>query len=475
MRNLVVCCDGTWQDMVDRSNVLRLREALDPSVKAEYVPGVGTGDLWDRLRGGVTGWGLSAALLHGYRFLVAEYRSGDRISVFGSSRGAYTARSLAGMIAGVGIVDGAGLDERQREAAVRQALRRYQALRAERKAAGGGPRAAAAARTENGELRLAYDPRSPDIPVVFVGVWDTVGALGIPSYVGIPDLLRSRERYEFLDVVLDPRIPHARHAVSLDEMRGPFRPALWQRPAPSQDVEQVWFPGDHCDVGGGHRDDSRLSDGALKWMIEEAEAAIGLPFDQAKVAAIVPDAVKGTLHGMPRGPWGAVAEIAMQPRPRTTPLVDQARPLPDPVSAYAYQRQNATRHLPPDEQYRPSRTLRPGEKADVLVDVRRGWNATGLYLEPGTYRFTASGEWSTPFGRSGPAGLPRWPVVGRLRQGGRPGRTRSSRPPRQPGRGTGRCPSGGGRAADGAHRGRRRRGDRRRGERRGEGREVGHR
>ena len=173
MRNLVVCCDGTWQDMVDKSNVLRLREALDPSVEAEYVPGVGTADLWNRLRGGVTGWGLSTAILEGYRFLVGTYRPEDHISLFGFSRGAYTARSLAGMIAGVGIADGAGLDERQREAAVRQAFRRYQELRAERKAAGGDTRgrarAAVAPRTADGELRLAYDPRASDIPVVYVG------------------------------------------------------------------------------------------------------------------------------------------------------------------------------------------------------------------------------------------------------------------------------------------------------------------
>jgi hypothetical protein len=300
---------------------------------------------------------------------------------------------------------------------VQQAYRRYRALRAERKAAAGHSRglepASAAPQTENGELRLAYDPRSPDIPVVFLGVWDTVGALGIPSYVGVPDLLRSRERYEFLNVILDPRIAHARHAVSLDEMRGPFRPTLWEEPAAgaTQDIKQVWFPGDHCDVGGGH-DDTRLSDSALKWMIDEAEAAIGLPFNQAALAAIVPDAANGTLHGMERGLWGAVKEAATQPRPRATPLVDEARPLPDRIATYTHQRQNAKRHLPREQQYHPSRTLKPGETVHVPVEAGKGWNATGLYLEQDTYRFTAAGEWSTPFGRCGPRGLPRWPVVG---------------------------------------------------------------
>jgi hypothetical protein len=382
------------------------------------VPGVGTGDLLDRLRGGLTGWGLANALMEGYRFLVEEYRPGDRISLFGFSRGAYTARSLAGMIGGVGIVDRAGLGDRELEAAVRQAYGRYRALRAERKVAAGHARGlesvSATSGTRNGDLRLAYDPRSPDIPVVFVGVWDTVGALGIPSYVGVPDLLRSRERYEFLNVILDSRIAHARHAVSLDEMRGPFRPTLWEEPAAGapQDIKQVWFPGDHCDVGGGHADDSRLSDGALKWMIDEAEAAIDLPFNEAARAAIVPDAANGTLHGMQGGLWGAVEEIALQPCPRATPVVDEARPLPDRIATYAYQRQKASRHLPREKQYRPSRTLEPGETVDVLVEARKGWNATGLYLRPGTYRFSAAGEWSTPFGRCGPGGLSHWPVVG---------------------------------------------------------------
>jgi uncharacterized protein (DUF2235 family) len=419
VRNLVVCCDGTWQDIVDRSNVRRLYETLDASVVPRYVKGVGTGNVLDKLRGGVTGSGLTATLLEGYRFLAEEYQPGDHISLFGFSRGAYTARSLAGMIGGVGIVDRAGLDKRRLDATVREAYKQYRVLREERKSAAGNAAGLASssvtAPARTGELPLAYDPRSPDIPLVFLGVWDTVGALGIPSYVGVPDLLGSRQRYEFMDVILDSRIAHARHAVSLDEMRGPFRPTLWAESAAgaNQDIKQVWFPGDHSDVGGGHDDDARLSDGALRWMIDEAEAAVGLPFDTAKRAAIVPDAVKGTLHGMERGAWGAVMEVAFQPCPRATPLVDDTWPLPDRVAGSAYERQKGSRGLPPEKQYRPSRTLEPGETASVVVDAKNGWNATGLYLEEsGTYRFTAAGEWRTPFGRCGPRGLARWPVVG---------------------------------------------------------------
>jgi hypothetical protein len=414
VRNLVVCCDGTWQDTTARSNVSRLHDLLDPPTVSHYVRGVGAGvGLVNRLRGGLTGAGLTEALLDGYRFVVDEYRPDDRISLFGFSRGAYTARSLAGMIGRVGIVDRTGLDEQGVAALVRKAAARYEARRAERRAGqDAGPETLLAApRAEDETLPLAYDPASPEHPVVFIGVWDTVGALGIPSYIGVPDLLHSRERYEFLNVVLDPRIPHARHAVSLDEMRGPFRPTLWEEPPAdtTQDIKQVWFPGDHCDVGGGHSD-ARLSEGALRWMVDEAQAAVGLTFRRAGVAEIAADPVNGTLHGRKRGPLGAVVEAAFQPRPRATPLVDPDRPVPNLVDGSAYARQRATRN---DERpYRPSRTLQPGETTDTVVEATEGWNATGIYLERGRYRFAAAGRWSTEFGRSGPEGIAPWPVVG---------------------------------------------------------------
>lgn len=179
---------------------------------------------------------------------------------------------------------------------------------------------------------------------------------------------------------------------------------------PTQDIKQVWFPGDHCDVGGGHSD-ARLSLGALEWMIDEAGAAVGLPFrtpDGRETAAAVPEA----LHGMSGGPWGAIKEAAFQPRPRATPLVERDRPQPDRVAASAYDLQKVTHDLPPERQYRRTRTLDPGEQATVVVEADEGWNATGLYLEPGTYRFEAGGQWRTPFGQSGPQGITPWPLVG---------------------------------------------------------------
>jgi len=388
VRRLTVCCDGTWQDVAQNSNVTRLYEALVPSPgdpEPLYVKGVGVSpDLLDRLLGGLTGAGLDRAITDGYRWLVQQFRPEDRIAVFGFSRGAYTARSLAGMIGRVGLIDGTGLLPEEVDEAVQRAYQRYRAMRT-----------TPVDPTWDDGLHFAYRAGDPDIPVDFVGVWDTVGALGIPTYIGLPGVTGSRERYEFLDVVLNQHIRHGRHAVSVDEMRGPFRPTLWRDIPEGQDVRQVWFPGDHSDVGGGNRD-TGLSDVALDWLMREAGAAIGLEFDRSRIPGFSPDPL-GVLHGPPGGLLGAAFEVAMQPRPRAVPRIDAQAPDPD-VDASAYERQRT-------EGYRPTRSLSgPGDTATVTVPGDRAWTATGLYLEPGTYRFSAAGQWRSAGGSCGPEG-----------------------------------------------------------------------
>jgi hypothetical protein len=386
MRHLVVCCDGTWATITKQTNVSRLHTALvTPAGHPEphYVRGAGASrNPINMMRGGLTGADLATSIKDGYRWLAREYRPGDHIALFGYSRGAYTARSLAGMICRVGLVDGSGGSDLGR--AVQRMYAHYRDLRSAPEGTVPG----------NG-LPLAWRPDSPDTPVRFVGVWDTVGSLGIPAYVGVPDLFRSRERYQFLDVRLDRRIPHARHAVSLDEMRGPFRPTLWRDVAPHQDVKQVWFPGNHGDVGGGHREKG-LSDDALDWMMREATSTIGLTFDRGRITDFAPDPA-GLPHGERGGLVGAALEVALQPRPRATPSVDRLHPLPD-VSRSAYERQRMNG-------YRPTRTLtQPGSAAELVVEANRGWTGTGLYLEPGTYQFDAAGEWRSAWDTCGPAG-----------------------------------------------------------------------
>ena len=385
MRHLIVCCDGTWQTMASRSNTGRLADAVAPAADdgtpqvVKYVSGVGTA-LGTRLLGGITGWGLSDNVIAGYTWLAREYRPGDAIWLFGFSRGAYAARSLAGMIGSCGLLDGNTMEDQQLGRAVDRVYSCYRAH------PNPDPRLA---RLVEG-LRFHYRPDENDgTPIRFIGVWDTVGGLGIPTHLG-PGLIDPfRKRYEFHDVKLDPRIPHARHAVAIDEMRGPFSPTLWQDPEPGQDMRQVWFPGDHLDVGGGHRDTS-LSDGALLWMMDEA-SGIGLAFDKRKRDAVQPNPA-GRPAG--RGFWDLVLEpikaFAFAPRPRIVPRIDANRPTSD-VHGSAYERQRAI-------DYRPTRTLDPG--ASQLVDIPdlQQWSETGLYVEPGDHTIPAEPGAGRPTG-----------------------------------------------------------------------------
>lgn len=392
MSRLVVCCDGTWQDATDRSNVSRLCDAVvraDDDPPARYVRGVGAGgNRVTRLRAGLSAAGLDASIREAYGWLVETARPGDRIVLFGYSRGAYTARSVAGMISRVGLIDGAGRDERWRAAAVARAYARYRRIRDVPVDDGWA-----------GELPFLHRPGDRPHPVQFIGVWDTVGALGIPAYVGIPDVFGSRRRYEFLDVDLNPAIPHARHAVSLDEMRGPFRPTLWGPAADGQVLRQVWFPGDHGDVGGGHAD-HRLSDVALRWMADEAAAATGLAFDLDRPGDFDPSPL-GAAHTMTTGLRGVLHEIGFQPRPRAVPRVDAAHRTPD-VADAAYARQLGNG-------YRSTTTLAAaGDRTLVEIPADRSWTGTGVHLPVGTYEFVADGEWSSAGERCGPDGVTSW-------------------------------------------------------------------
>jgi uncharacterized protein (DUF2235 family) len=405
VRRLIVCCDGTWNTAEDPTvtNVRRLANALgDRDERGNeqltyYQPGVGTaGPLLARLLGGGTGTGLSRNVMDGYHWLAARYSPGDQIALFGFSRGAYTARSLAGMISACGLVDPADLAE----SVVWQRIQRIYDRRYRRR----DP----TDRWRDG-LRFRFDPARPEqIPIDLVGVWDTVGALGIPDYVGGLDVLDPARRHAFHDVTLNPHIRFGRHAVAMDETRRPFAPTLWARPyAPGQDVAQVWFPGSHQDVGGGH-ERAGLSDDALLWMVEEARGTVGLGFNPSTVEQIHPDpldvlhdddAVGGALRQLVEAMVGPWLEVAFQPLPRAVPRIDPDKPDPS-IHPSAYER-----HLTPSitgGRYRP--TYVPGESATVEVFAGQPWNETGLYLEPGEYELSASGEWRSGAMAAGPAG-----------------------------------------------------------------------
>lgn len=398
MRHLIVCCDGTWQtaEQPNPTNVSRLVEALAPTDAdgaeqvPKYVPGVGSGPWWKRWPGGAAGVGLSEDVLEAYTWLTTNYEPGDQIALFGFSRGAFTARSLSGVISACGLLDTSELDEDELGGRIEQVYDRGYRRRPPDPGWRDG-------------LEFAFDPADAgQIPVRFVGVWDTVGALGVPDHLGWVNLVDSPRRYEFHDVTLNPHIRHGRHAVALDEFRGPFAPTLWAAPAPGQDLKQVWFPGDHGDVGGGHPQ-TGLSDGALQWMIDEASAAVGLEFDPAALATIKPDP-GGELHRDTRsvaGPLAPVVQALFQPRPRAVPLLDPEEPSPS-VHPSVHQRQQLSSL--PGGPYRPTRRLTAGESVTVEVAAGEPWNATGLYLEPAEYQFAAEGQWHTATTPSGPAG-----------------------------------------------------------------------
>jgi uncharacterized protein (DUF2235 family) len=260
---LVVCCDGTWNqpDHIDRgaaapTNVAKLALAVadvDGQGVAQlvhYQAGVGTRP-GERLTGGAFGVGLSRNVQECYRFLVDNFEPDDKLYLFGFSRGAYTARSTAGLVRNAGILRPGHRDR------IEEAYGLYRAPARDREP--GGIASRLFRRTHS------YD----EVYIEFVGVWDTVGALGIP--VHLPALAR---RWSFHDTTLSRYVLHAYHAVAIDERRGPFKPTLWtlkdgEKRAAGTSLEQVWFVGVHCEVGGGYRD-AELSEIPLLWMADKA-------------------------------------------------------------------------------------------------------------------------------------------------------------------------------------------------------------
>lgn len=287
-KKIIICCDGTWNNPEQKevTNVVKVARALRPLGSGNmpqvvfYDWGVGSEGGIGKLTGGVAGKGIDKNIQDAYRFLVHNYREGDEIYFLGFSRGAYTARSTVGLIRNVGVL------KKEFAKLIPRAYRMYRSK--------AGPDVAAARR-----FRRDY---SREVRIAFIGVWDTVGALGIPLKV-VRDLV-TPGKYTFHDTRLSRIVDCAAHAVAVDERRVDFKPALWhRRPTPDLVLEQQWFAGVHCDVGGGYRE-TGLSDIALMWLVEQAERA-GLVFDRDYLDKIShPDAL-GKLHRSYRGIYWA--------------------------------------------------------------------------------------------------------------------------------------------------------------------------
>jgi hypothetical protein len=277
MKRLVVCCDGTWNkpDNQTITNVEKIARTVqsDPGATGGthqlvyYVSGVGGSYAADRLLGGAFGFGLFHNVIACYRFLAQNYEPGDEIFVLGFSRGAYTARSVAGMVGRVGLLTKLSLVEERLPAAVHM----YQRTDLPQGAFG------------ESVDEFKHDHCFP-AEVDFLGVFDTVGALGVPGFM--------RHAPRFHDVQLSAQVLRARQALAIDETRMKFAPSFWEAPsdpsgASTDDarVKQVWFEGAHSDVGGGYRE-TGLSDTTLLWMAREAHEA-GLVFDVPLLAHYV--------------------------------------------------------------------------------------------------------------------------------------------------------------------------------------------
>jgi uncharacterized protein (DUF2235 family) len=288
-KRLVICCDGTWNSLKQpaRTNVARVWDAV-PGEGADgvrqptcYLKGVGAGlPLVGHLAGGAFGWGLSAAVRDAYRFLVENYVPGDELFFFGFSRGAYTARSTVGFLRNCGVLrpEHAGL--------IDEAYRLYR----DRDAATGPDSPAA--------VRFREEHAHENVtPVRFIGVWDTVGALGIPLSGGRL-LHRINRRWQFHDMTLSSTVQSAFQALAVDEHRKSYVPAVWQpsaKPAErNQEREQVWFTGAHSDVGGGYRERD-LADIALRWLADRA-GRCGLDFDPGAFGDPAGANPEGKLH-----------------------------------------------------------------------------------------------------------------------------------------------------------------------------------
>jgi uncharacterized protein (DUF2235 family) len=277
-KRIALFLDGTWNNVSDHTNVWRLKSlcAKSPEPLVYYSAGVGT-QFGERLSGGMFGIGINDEVTNAYEWLVEHYEQDAQLFIFGFSRGAFTARSLAGFISKCGLLKPGS------PVSMKQMFERYRK----------GTAATVRALGRVVESGLSLEDQwikeySRPIPIWFQGVWDTVGALGVPLPC-VPNV--SREDFAFLETDLRINDTHAYHALAIDEHRDAFAPTLWVKSTPKQGqttpprdldhVEQRWFVGAHANVGGGYENDL-LAQIPLAWLMNKA-IAHGLEFKDSVV------------------------------------------------------------------------------------------------------------------------------------------------------------------------------------------------
>lgn len=282
MKRIIICADGTWneRDQVDKetgkrrpTNVTKILRAVLPRDGAGvdqivcYDEGLGTGGGLDHLTGGAFGSGIEDNIRQLYRFILYNYVDGDELYFFGFSRGAFTVRTLAGFMNEVGLI------QKDYDYFLPDIYGCYEAG-----AKPGSPAWTHAFR------KLPEAKRRSSPPIKFIGVFDTVGALGAPGLIG---QLFNSGKYKYHNVELVSPIEHACQALAIDERRKSFKPSVWSVPQGwTGRLEQKWFAGVHSDVGGSYTPDG-LANIALHWMVERAQAD-GLAFDATYLKPFMP-------------------------------------------------------------------------------------------------------------------------------------------------------------------------------------------
>ncbi len=331
MKRLAYFFDGTWADPTDSTNVSQLKKLVAPigpngtKQLAEYDPGVGS--KWnERLRGGMFGFGLLDNVTDGYRWLASHYEEEDEVFIFGYSRGAFTARSLAGVIARCGLLHSVNDD------GVERVIARY------KKGKGATARYELEWLSDEEKARLPAEDRwllepSRAVDIQFIGVWDTVGALGVP-FGNLPGI--SRRSQQFHNTNPSVTYKNMFQALAIDENRKPFDATLWtdfQEPGqappelkPDQRLEQRWFAGSHSNIGGGGSKNT-LARIPLAWL-QQMAAEAGLSF--TKQVTPNPTDHRGDVRDSYRfflkrtypllriGRGRHWREVGRQPRPTTT-------------------------------------------------------------------------------------------------------------------------------------------------------------
>lgn len=384
MKRLIVCFDGTWNNPEQEdngipapTNVYKIHNAIldidsGSGIKQlkYYHPGLGGEDsgIFDAIVGGAIGSGIARHICSAYHWLAKNYEDGDEIYLFGFSRGAFTVRSLSGML-NKGLLDLTTVDDKKSWQLVDIAFKK-------------GYRNRATNVDSWADSSWAFFNQRKPLPIHFIGVWDTVGALGIPDDLELFNLFDDKNKWQFHDTSLGENIKCARHAMAIDEIRTSFSLTRWSKPNQHNNLKEVWFPGVHSDVGGGYAD-CDLSNAALKWMIEESTQQ-NLKF-RDNIAQTIKDNPLGIMHNSYKGIF---AKLRSRPR-NVDAMVSSNKDIFH--SSSLIRQVGSPIEFPP---YHPTKLLALNEEVTVDIYADTHWNNTGIFLDAGCkYKFTSTGTW----------------------------------------------------------------------------------